>query len=275
MSHKFTCALNKIGPYTRPHETVFVDLKESSISGELKAEFDALRDFAKVHFPEGPSKSWLDRNSTPSRAIQDYVFDRVFESLDKLGISAPIVNYRDGCSEVKRRNSSGSTLRAFRKAIFSYLLKKEAFFTLHAVQTVNLPIDMDEVDPEQEIESHEIEVDPPVCTNFSCAEKIRALEKENERLRKALVKSRKRFISFFSDKYFLKKNVSKPSNRNETSQAKEQARAASLQPPRKLRKLVDSSNSRVFAEDEASKTLSAEMALFIFAMTTKNFSSNR
>lgn len=204
MSHKFTCALNQIGPYSRPHETVFVDIKESSISGELKAAFDALRDFAKVNFPEGPSQKWLDLKHTPSKAIQDYVFGRVFESLDKLGISAPIANYRDGCSVVKRKNSSGSALRAFRKAIFSYLLGKEAFFTLHAVQKVNLSVDMDQVDPEPEIESHEIEVDSPVCTNLSCAEKIRALEQENERLRKALVKSRQRFISLFLIKYFLK-----------------------------------------------------------------------
>ena len=192
MSHKFTCALNKIGPYNDPHKTVFVDIKESSISSELKVEFDTLRNFARVNFPEGPSRTWLDRKDTLPKVIQDYVFGRLFESLDKLGISAPIANYRDGCSEVKRRNSSGSILRAFKKAIFSYLLEKEAFFTLHAVQMVNLSIEMDQMDPEPQILPDELEIDDPICTKPSCAAKIQALEEENENLKKALMKSRLR-----------------------------------------------------------------------------------
>ena len=193
MSHKFTCALTKVGPYNKPHETVFIDLKEDSMSAGLKSSFENFRSFAQSNFPEGPSIKWLDQRPLPE-PIKDHIMRRTFDCLGELNIEAPMTKYREGCNKVKRLNSSGSVMRTIKKAFFLYLLGKEAFFTLHAVRPVNLAADLDQIDPEPSIGVHDIEIDEPVCMNRSCADKIKALELENQSLRQALVKSRSRLL---------------------------------------------------------------------------------
>ena len=202
MSHKFFCALNKTGAFKNPNRTIFIDLKiESSLNDELRSSFDWMKLAVEKYDPDLPLKN-LSKSVKISSVVEEYVWQRVFATLDKSNISAPMKGFHDGPSEVKRMN--GKIKHHVKTAILSYLRGKEAIFALHASHPVDTSgerevgpvlgqISDSEMDIEEVPQLLPVEPEPePLCTNESCANRIRALELEVQRLKTELMKSRKR-----------------------------------------------------------------------------------
>ena len=201
MSHKFFCAFNQTGISKNPTRTIFIDLKESSLNDELRSSFDWMKELVEKYDPDLPLKKLSKSVKVPS-AVEKYVWQRVFATLDESNISAPMNGFHDGSSEIKRIN--GKNKYHLKPAIVSYLRGKEASFPLHASHPVDTSNEWNEAEPVFDPTSGDSEMDTepqllPVedepeslCTNSSCANRIQALELEVQRLKTDLMKSRKR-----------------------------------------------------------------------------------
>ena len=203
MSHKFFCAFNPTGTTKSPTPTIFIDLKESSLNDELRSSFDWMKVRVEKYDPDLPLTKLSKSVKVPS-AVEQYVWQRVYATLDESNITAPMNDFHDGSSEIKRIN--GKNKHKLKPAILSYLRGKEAILTLHASHPVDTSSEWGEADPvfDQASVDSEMDTEPgpqlrPVepepeqlCSNESCANRIRALELEVQRLKKELMKSRKR-----------------------------------------------------------------------------------
>ena len=200
MSHKFFCAFKKTETTKNPTRTVFIDLKESSLNDELRSSFDWVKGHVEKYDTDLPLKSLSKSVKVPS-VVEEYFWQRLFATLDVSNISAPMSGFHDGSSEIKRINGKNKYHMKF--AILSYFRGKESILALHASDPVDTSNDLEEVGPvhnpisgDSEMETEPApSVDPepePLCTNASCADRIQALELEVQRLKTALMKSRKR-----------------------------------------------------------------------------------
>ena len=201
MSHKFFCALNKTGTFKNPDRTIFIDLQESSLNDELRSSFDWMKLLVKKYDPDLGLEKLSKSVKVPS-VVERYVLERVYATLDESNISAPMNGFHDGCSEIKRINGKSKPKLKF--AILSYLRGKEGIFPLHACHPIDMSSEREEVEPVFDQNSRDGQMDTvpapqalpvepePSCTNESCANRIRALELEVQRLKKDLMKSRKR-----------------------------------------------------------------------------------
>ena len=204
MSHKFFCAFNKTGTFKDPNRTIFIDLKESSLDGELRSSFDSMKLKVEKYDPNLPLRKLSKSVEVPS-AVEQYIWQRVFATLGESNISAPMNGFHDGSAEIKRLNGKNARY-LLKSAILSYLCGKQAIFALHASHPVDKSSERDEVEPmfeqsqgDSEMDTEAapqllpVETDPePSCTNASCADRIQALEQEVQRLKTELMKSRKR-----------------------------------------------------------------------------------
>ena len=203
MSHKFFCALNKTGTLKNPKRTIFIDLKESSLNDELRSSFNWMKLQVEKYDPDF-SLNKLSKSVEVPSVVEQYVWKRVFATLNEFNITAPMKGFHDGSSEIKRMN--GKTKFYLKSAILSYLRGKEAIFALHASHPIDMSNERAEVESASDPVSVDIEMDTapasqvlPVepepetlCTNSSCANRIQALEQEVNRLKIDLMKSRKR-----------------------------------------------------------------------------------
>ena len=204
MSHKFFCAFNKTGTFKNQTRTIFIDLKESSLNTELRSSFDWMKGLVEKSGPDLPVKKLSKLVKVPS-AVENYVLQRVFATLDESNISAPMKGFHDGSAEIKRINGKNQK-NSLKSAILSYLRGKEAIFALHASHPVDtssvreeVETGLDQISGDSDMDTDEapqmlpFEPEPEtLCTNESCANRIRALELEVQRLKKELMKSRKR-----------------------------------------------------------------------------------
>ena len=201
MSHKFFCAFNKTGTFKNPNRTIFVDLKESSLNAELRSSFEWMKELVEKSDPDLPLKKLSKLVKIPN-AVEKYVLQRVFATLDESNISAPLNGFHDGSLEIKRIN--GKNKYHLGSAILSYLRGKEAIFALNASHPVDTSTEREEPVFREIIRDSEMVTEPapqllpveaepePLCTNVSCANRIQALEQEVKRLKIDLLKSRKR-----------------------------------------------------------------------------------
>ena len=203
MAHKFFCALNNTGAFKNPDRTIFIDLKVSSLNDKLRSSFDWMK-LEVEKFDSDFNLEKLSKLVKVPAAVEQYVLERVYATLDESNISAPMKGFHDGCSEIKRIN--GKSKQKFKIAILSYLRGKEGIFALHAshpIDTSSEREDIDQVfdqlsgdsemDTAQAPQMRPVEPEPepePLCTNASCADRIQALELEVQRLKKDLMKSR-------------------------------------------------------------------------------------
>ena len=205
MSHKFFCALNKTGTFKNPNRTIFIDLKESSLDDKLRSSFEWIKLKVEKSGSDLPLKKLSKSVEIPS-AVEQYVWKRVFSTLSESNISAPMNGFHEGSAEIKRIN--GKNKCHLKSAILSYLRGKQAIFALHSAHPIDTSSGREEVGPvvdqssgDTEMDTAEVphvpsvESDPelePSCTNASCVDRIKALELEVQRLKTALMKSRKR-----------------------------------------------------------------------------------